>query len=90
MALLEKRQYFPGVADILLAQNDSRIIGVFVNDHEKYEGHTLFTSASTCSGTLFTIAVAYATASPRSWNSGISAASRTVFAVCNLQSILWR
>lgn len=41
MALLEKRQYFPGVADILLAQNDSRIIGVFVNDHEKYEGHTL-------------------------------------------------
>ena len=41
MALLEKRQYFPGVADILLAQNDSRIIGIFVNDHEKYEGHTL-------------------------------------------------
>ena len=41
MALLEKRQYFPGVADSLLAQNDSRIIGVFVNDHEKYEGHTL-------------------------------------------------
>lgn len=41
MALWEKRQYFPGVADILLAQNDSRIIGVFVNDHEKYEGHTL-------------------------------------------------
>ena len=41
MALLEKRQYFPGVANILLAQNDSRIIGVFINDHEKYEGHTL-------------------------------------------------
>lgn len=29
------------MADILLAQNDSRIIGVFVNEHEKYEGHTL-------------------------------------------------
>lgn len=41
MELLEKRQYIPNMASILLAQNDSRIIGVFVNDHEKYEGHTL-------------------------------------------------
>lgn len=41
MALLEQRQYIPNMAGILLAQNSSRIIGVFVNDHEKYEGHTL-------------------------------------------------
>ena len=40
-ALLEERQYIPSMAGILLAQNASRIIGVFVNDHEKYEGHTL-------------------------------------------------
>lgn len=39
--LLEKREYMPGMADILLAQNNSRIIGVVVNDHEKYEGHVL-------------------------------------------------
>lgn len=41
MALLEKRQYFPHMAGVLLAQNASKIIGVFLNDHEKYEGHTL-------------------------------------------------
>ena len=41
MALLEQRQYFPNMAGILLAQNSSKIIGVFVNDHEKYEGHPL-------------------------------------------------
>lgn len=41
MALLEERQYIPNMAGILLAQNSSKIIGVFVNDHEKYEGHTL-------------------------------------------------
>ena len=40
-ALLEERQYVPSMAGILLAQNSSRIIGVFVNDHEKYEGRTL-------------------------------------------------
>lgn len=40
-ALLEQRQYIPSMAGILLAQNSSRIIGVFINDHEKYEGHTL-------------------------------------------------
>lgn len=40
-ALLEERQYIPSMAGILLAQNSSRIIGVVVNDHEKYESHTL-------------------------------------------------
>lgn len=40
-AVLEKRHYIPSMAGILLAQNDSRIIGIFINDHEKYEGHTL-------------------------------------------------
>lgn len=47
--LVEKREYIPNIAGILLAQNSSKIIGVFVNDHEKYEGHTLedfFISAS--------------------------------------------
>ena len=47
--LLEKRGYMPGMADILLAQNNSRIIGIVVNDHEKYEGRVLedgFISAS--------------------------------------------
>lgn len=39
--LLEKREYIPSMAGILLAQNDSRIIGVVVNDHEKYESHVL-------------------------------------------------
>lgn len=39
--LLEERQYIPSMAGILLAQNDSRIIGVVVNDHEKYEGRVL-------------------------------------------------
>ncbi|MGM9603520.1 MAG: LacI family DNA-binding transcriptional regulator [Faecousia sp.] len=40
-ALLEQRQYIPSMAGILLAQNASKIIGVFVNNHEKYEGHVL-------------------------------------------------
>jgi LacI family transcriptional regulator len=39
--LLEKREYIPSMAGILLAQNSSRIIGVIVNNHEKYEGHVL-------------------------------------------------
>lgn len=38
---VEKSGYIPSMAGILLAQNDSRIIGVVVNDHEKYEGHVL-------------------------------------------------
>ncbi len=41
MALIEERQYLPHMADILLAQNSSKIIGIFINDHEKYEQHTL-------------------------------------------------
>lgn len=40
-ALLEEREYIPSMAGILLAQNSSRIIGVIINDHEKYEDHTL-------------------------------------------------
>lgn len=40
-ALLEERQYIPSMAGILLAQNSSKIIGVIINDHEKYEGHAL-------------------------------------------------
>lgn len=40
-ALLEERRYIPSMAGILLAQNDSRIIGVVVKDHEKYEGKVL-------------------------------------------------
>lgn len=39
--LLEERQYIPSMAGLLLAQNDSRIIGVVVNNHEKYEEHVL-------------------------------------------------
>ncbi len=39
--LLEEREYIPSMAGILLARNSSRILGVFVNDHPKYEGHTL-------------------------------------------------
>lgn len=39
--LLEKRQYIPSMAGILLAQNDSRIVGIVVNNHEKYENHAL-------------------------------------------------
>ena len=38
---LEERQYIPNMAATLLAQNDSRIIGVVVKNHEKYEGHVL-------------------------------------------------
>ncbi len=48
-ALLEERQYIPSMAGILLARNDSRIVGVVVNNHEKYEGKVLedaFVSAS--------------------------------------------
>lgn len=41
MELIEQRQYIPSMAGILLARNASRIIGIFINDHEKYEGHAL-------------------------------------------------
>lgn len=40
-AALEDRQYIPSMAGILLAQNASKVIGVVLNDHEKYEGHCL-------------------------------------------------
>lgn len=39
--LVEESGYIPGMADILLAQNNSRIIGIVVNNHPKYEGHVL-------------------------------------------------
>lgn len=39
--VLEKRQYIPSMAGILLAQNNSRIIGIVINDHPKYESHVL-------------------------------------------------
>lgn len=38
---LEKRQYIPSMASILLSQNNSRIVGVVVKDHIKYEGRVL-------------------------------------------------
>ena len=41
LALLEERQYLPGAAELLLGRNPSRIVGVVVNDHEKYEEHAL-------------------------------------------------
>lgn len=47
--LLEKRAYIPSMAGILLSQNNSRIVGVVVNNHEKYENKVLedaFISAS--------------------------------------------
>lgn len=39
--LLEEKEYIPNMAGILLAQNSSRIIGVIINNHEKYEGNIL-------------------------------------------------
>lgn len=39
--LLEEKKYIPSMAGILLAQNNSKIVGVVINNHEKYEGHTL-------------------------------------------------
>lgn len=39
--LLEEKQYIPSMAAVLLAQNNSHIIGIVVNDHPKYEGHVL-------------------------------------------------
>ena len=38
---LEERGYIPNMAATLLAQNSSRIIGVVINNHEKYEGRVL-------------------------------------------------
>lgn len=38
---LEERGYIPNMAATLLARNDSRIIGVVIKNHEKYEGRLL-------------------------------------------------
>ena len=38
---LEEKNYIPNMAGILLAQNNSRIIGIVIHDHEKYEGRVL-------------------------------------------------
>lgn len=48
-ACIEKRNYIPSMAALLLGRNDSRIVAVIINDHEKYHGHVLedgFVSAS--------------------------------------------
>lgn len=39
--LVEKWNYMPHMASMLLAQNDAKIIGIVFNDHPKYEGHVL-------------------------------------------------
>lgn len=47
--LIEKRGYIPSMAGILLAQSNSRMIGIVINDHKKYKGGALedgFVSAS--------------------------------------------
>ena len=36
---LVERGYIPNMAATLLSQNNSRIVGVVVNNHPKYEGH---------------------------------------------------
>lgn len=38
---LERTGYIPNMTGILLARNNSRIIGVVVNDNVKYEGRVL-------------------------------------------------
>ena len=38
---LEEMNYIPNMAGILLAQNNSKIIGVVINDGPKYEGRVL-------------------------------------------------
>lgn len=38
---LQERGYLPDMAATLLAQNNARIIGVVIKDHEKYEGQLL-------------------------------------------------
>ena len=38
---LEKTGYIPNMAGILLARNNSRILGLVVNDNAKYEGRVL-------------------------------------------------
>ncbi len=38
---LEERGYLPRAAEVLLAENPARIVGVVIHDHEKYEAHIL-------------------------------------------------
>ena len=38
---LVERGYIPNMAATLLSQNNSRIVGVVINNHPKYEGHVL-------------------------------------------------
>ena len=55
--LLEKRAYVPSMAGILLSQNNSRIVGVVVNNHEKYENKVLEDAfiAASLNALLFTL-----------------------------------
>ena len=55
--LLEKREYIPSMAGILLSQNNSRIVGVVVNNHEKYEDRVLEDAfiAASLNALLFTL-----------------------------------
>ena len=55
--LLEERQYIPSMAGILLSQNDSRIVGVVINNHEKYENKVLEDAfiAASLNALLFTL-----------------------------------
>lgn len=39
--LIEEWEYIPSMAGILLAQNDSKIVGVIINNNKKYDGHVL-------------------------------------------------
>ena len=39
---LEERGYIPNMAATLLARNNSRIVGVVVNNHKKYEITTIY------------------------------------------------
>ena len=38
---LEERGYLPRAAEVLLGENPAKIVGVVINDHEKYEAHIL-------------------------------------------------
>ena len=38
---LEERGYLPRAAEVLLAENPAKIVGVVINPHEKYEAHVI-------------------------------------------------
>ena len=38
---LEERGYLPRAAEVLLAENPAKIVGVVINAHEKYEAHVI-------------------------------------------------